>query len=109
MVMLTDEAVAAVHRAVATAPAHEAVCGMRVMVEWGGCAGLKYMLGMESDALDDDVVYEFGCVKLFVDAESHPMLAGTRIDFVDDVQGCGFVFDNPNARTLCHCGQSFAC
>jgi iron-sulfur cluster assembly accessory protein len=42
-----------------------------------------------------------------IDRKSVPYLAGATIDFVDDLQGHGFVIDNPNAVGSCACGDSF--
>lgn len=49
-----------------------------------------------------------GSVKLLVDAMSFQYLAGAKIDYRDDVNGAQFVISNPNAKTTCGCGSSFA-
>ena len=40
---------------------------------------------------------------------SAPLLDGVTMDFVDSMEGSGFTFVNPNARSGCSCGKSFAC
>jgi iron-sulfur cluster assembly protein len=82
---------------------------LRIVVEEGGCSGLQYTLGIEAASRAGDQVYEFGEVRLFVDPFSLPMVDGMRIDFVEDVQASGFVFDNPNVGARCSCGKSFTC
>jgi iron-sulfur cluster assembly accessory protein len=77
------------------------------MVEAGGCAGYKYMMGLVNDADPDDTVIERDGVKVFVDNKSHELLAGTVIDFVVALEGSGFTFENPNATSSCSCGKSF--
>jgi iron-sulfur cluster assembly protein len=74
----------------------------------GGCAGLKYQMGLEADATEGDTVLEFGSVKVFVDAGSMVHLDGVVVDYVEGIQGSSFKFDNPNATSTCGCGSSFS-
>jgi iron-sulfur cluster assembly accessory protein len=105
MIQLTDSAVTAVKTALSRAamPAE----GLRIMVEAGGCAGFKYMMGLEATMRDGDAVIDQGGVKLFVDANSQPLVAGMTVDFVTGLESSGFVFENPNASSKCSCGKSF--
>ncbi|MEI2384390.1 iron-sulfur cluster assembly accessory protein [Breoghania sp. JC706] len=105
MINLTDSALDAVRTAIAGAK--EPVGGLRIMVETGGCAGYKYMMGLVNEADPQDTVIERDGVKVFVDTTSHELLAGTTIDFVVALEGSGFTFDNPNATSSCSCGKSF--
>jgi len=82
--------------------------GLRVSVTPGGCSGFKYALNIEEAALDDDVITESHDVRLFIDAFSAQYLGGTRIDYVSDLSGNGFRFDNPSATGGCGCGSSFS-
>lgn len=106
MIILTDEAAAAVKAAMAREGKTDA--GLRVMVETGGCAGLTYRIGLDSQPRSDDAVFETCGVRLFVDPDSKPVVAGMRIGFVQSLEGSGFTFDNPNAVSKCGCGKSFA-
>ncbi len=105
MVALTDTAVRMIERLIGNAA--EGTCGLRIMVEPGGCAGLQYLLGLESAAMDGDEVYEAGAVKVFVDPHSLPIIHGTQIDYVEGLESSGFVFDNPNVASVCSCSKSF--
>ncbi len=89
-------------------PAGEQKQALRLYVAGGGCGGFKYGMNFETkvDALNDFQI-EKGGVKVVVDRESATYLEGTEIDYVDSLQGSGFTFSNPNARTTCSCGQSF--
>lgn len=82
--------------------------GLRVSVVGGGCSGLQYSLGLEDGPTDEDSVYAFDGVRVFVDPTSAPYLAGIRIDYVDGLHGAGFKFVNPNADRTCGCGSSFS-
>lgn len=106
MVALSDAARTAIRRLMDDS--EDNVTGLRVMVEQGGCAGLQYMLGLETAANSGDEVYEFDGVRVFVDPFSLPIVHGMTIDFVDSVQGAGFVFNNPNVGAACSCGKSFS-
>jgi iron-sulfur cluster assembly protein len=105
MINLTNSALNAVRSAISGAP--DPVGGLRIMVEAGGCAGYKYMMGLVQEAQPDDTVIERDGVRVFVDTRSHELLAGTTIDFVVALEGSGFTFDNPNAKSSCSCGKSF--
>ena len=83
--------------------------GLRVGVKGGGCSGLLYTLGVVDDnATDTDRVVEDQGIKIFIDKKSYIYLAGTELDFSDGLNGKGFVFQNPNAKKACGCGNSFA-
>jgi iron-sulfur cluster assembly protein len=105
MIVLTTEAASAVKTAMVRAGKIDA--GLRIMVEAGGCAGFKYMMGLVNEAEPDDTVIERNGVRVFVDMKSHDLLAGTTIDYVVALEGSGFTFENPNATSSCSCGKSF--
>ena len=80
---------------------------LRVAVKGGGCSGLTYTLDLVNEpAKDDKVIKEHG-LQLFVDRKSYVFLAGTTLGYSGGLNGKGFVFDNPNAKTTCGCGTSF--
>lgn len=106
MVTLTDAAVTTLSQVLAKQGG--AAAGLRIAVTDGGCAGLKYQMGLEAAAGDDDAVLSFGPVTIFVDANSQPFLSGVVVDFVEGIEGSGFKFDNPNATRSCGCGKSFS-
>lgn len=81
--------------------------GLRVGVKGGGCSGLTYTLGFDADAKEGDTVIEDSGIKLFIDGKSLFYLMGTVLDFTDGLNGKGFVFNNPNAKKTCGCGESF--
>ncbi len=80
---------------------------LRVAVQPGGCSGMRYALFFDDRALDGDVAFEIEGVPVRVDQMSAPYLRGTKIDWVDSLQGAGFSIDNPNAGNPCACGDSF--
>jgi iron-sulfur cluster assembly protein len=80
---------------------------LRVAVQGGGCSGLEYALGFDSQALPGDAVAEQHGVTVIVDRFSLPYLEGADIDYVDGLMGQGFTVNNPNAVASCGCGKSF--
>lgn len=106
MLTLTENAQAAVARFMQSA--EEPITGLRIAVTGGGCSGMQYGMSLEAASKSDDVIVEFGELKVFVDPISVPMLAGVTVDFLDGMDGSGFKFENPNATASCGCGQSFS-
>jgi iron-sulfur cluster assembly accessory protein len=80
---------------------------LRIAVQPGGCAGLRYNLFFDDRTLDGDLTTEFDGVGLTVDRMSAPYIEGAVIDFVDTIEKQGFTIDNPNATGSCACGDSF--
>ena len=81
---------------------------LRISVEGGGCSGFQYKFDLVPAAADDDVVLERSGAKVVIDQVSLGYLAGSEIDFVDDLAGAEFKIRNPNAKTSCGCGVSFS-
>ena len=79
---------------------------LRVAVQPGGCAGLRYALYFDDRKLDDDQVFTAHGVEVRVDKMSAPYLSGAEIDYVDGLQQSGFTINNPNAKGTCACGDS---
>jgi iron-sulfur cluster assembly accessory protein len=81
--------------------------GIRIGVMGGGCSGFQYSMDFENSPKDGDVTLEQDGVKLYVDAMSSMYLQGVTVDYVVGLQGAGFKFNNPNAKSTCGCGSSF--
>jgi iron-sulfur cluster assembly protein/iron-sulfur cluster insertion protein len=81
---------------------------LRVAVRPGGCSGYSYEMFFDSDVATDDVLNDFGGVRVIVDPASAQLLQGATLDFKDGLQGAGFSINNPNAQRSCGCGQSFS-
>jgi len=80
---------------------------LRVSVEGGGCSGFQYKFDIErAKAVDDLVINRDGAVVL-IDPISVNYMAGSEIDFVDDLIGASFKVKNPQAKASCGCGTSF--
>lgn len=81
---------------------------LRVAVEGGGCSGFSYKFDLAEGPEDDDIVVEKGDATVLIDQLSLVYMAGSEIDFVDNLLGQSFQIRNPNAVASCGCGTSFA-
>ena len=106
-VILTESAATKVKELIQREDSPDALA-LRVAVQPGGCSGFRYALFFDDRQLDGDVAAEIHGVPVRVDKMSAPHLTGTRIDWVDSLQGAGFSIENPNAASTCACGDSFS-
>ncbi len=79
----------------------------RVDVRLGGCRGFKLFFDLEDQVNDDDEVVEVDGVRIVVQRDGLPLVAGSIVDFEDSYRGRGFRLANPRARNACGCGTSF--
>lgn len=82
--------------------------GLRVAVDGGGCSGFSYRIELAETRNDDDTLIERDGARLYVDELSLVYMAGSEVDFVDDLIGQSFHIKNPNAVASCGCGTSFS-
>ncbi|HYF23402.1 MAG TPA: iron-sulfur cluster insertion protein ErpA [Caulobacteraceae bacterium] len=81
---------------------------LRVAVDGGGCSGFQYRFDLVEAADADDLRIERDGAAALVDPISLPLLAGSEIDFVDELIGAQFRVRNPQAKSSCGCGVSFS-
>jgi iron-sulfur cluster assembly accessory protein len=81
---------------------------LRVSVAGGGCSGFQYKFDTDRTKADDDIVIERAGATVLIDPVSLNYIAGSEIDFVDDLIGSAFKVNNPQATASCGCGTSFA-
>jgi iron-sulfur cluster assembly accessory protein len=81
---------------------------LRLSVLGGGCSGFQYKFDVERETASDDVTIVRDGVTMVVDQVSLQYLAGSEIDFVDDLIGASFKVNNPKAKASCGCGTSFS-
>ena len=80
----------------------------RITVQGGGCSGFQYEFKLDSQMNDDDVTFPRDGAVLVTDETSLDLIAGSEVDFVEDLMGAYFQVKNPNATSSCGCGTSFA-
>ncbi|HLJ05404.1 MAG TPA: iron-sulfur cluster insertion protein ErpA [Acetobacteraceae bacterium] len=102
---LTERAAARISEIV-TAGGREAA--LRVAVLAGGCSGFQYRFELDEAQQDDDLVIERAGARVLVDPVSLDLLAGSELDYTDELMGSHFAVRNPNAKSACGCGTSFS-
>jgi iron-sulfur cluster assembly protein/iron-sulfur cluster insertion protein len=105
-VNLTDAAVAKVRELIAGE--EEQGLALRMAVRPGGCSGFSYEMYFDSEVDDNDIVEEFGDVRVLVDPQSAEMVRGSTLDYKEGLMGAGFAIENPNVTRSCGCGNSFS-
>src|ERR1700739_5023693 len=81
---------------------------LRVYISGGGCSGFQYGFTFDEQSADDDLAVIRDGVTLVVDPLSLQYLMGAEVDYAENLHGAQFVIRNPNAKTTCGCGSSFA-
>jgi iron-sulfur cluster assembly protein len=89
------------------AKAPEGAIGVKLSTPRRGCSGLAYSVDYVTDAKPFDERIETPGGTFFVDGASVLYLVGSKMDWVEDDFAAGFVFENPNAKGACGCGESF--
>ncbi|MFQ5785794.1 MAG: iron-sulfur cluster insertion protein ErpA [Alphaproteobacteria bacterium] len=80
---------------------------LRIAVNGGGCSGFQYDFSLDDKVQDDDLVVDRDDAGMVIDTVSSMYLAGSEVDFVDEIAGSYFTVRNPNATSSCGCGASF--
>lgn len=102
-ITLTDSAA----RRISEFLASDGGVGMRLGVRRTGCSGWAYEVGLAESIGPDDTIFEDHGLQIVVDARALPLVAGTRVDFVQNGLNRHFEFENPNVTDECGCGESF--
>lgn len=104
-ITLTDAAAERVKALVAKGD--DGVIGLRVGVSTRGCSGLSYKVEYAKEQRQFEDLVEDKGVRIFIDPTAVMFLLGSEMDYVEDKFQSGFVFNNPNEKGRCGCGESF--
>ena len=80
--------------------------GLKIGVKKGGCAGMEYTMAVVGEIGKFDEVVEAGGARVIIDPQAVLYLLGTEMDFKTDKLAAQFVFNNPNQKSTCGCGES---
>jgi len=81
---------------------------LRVFISGGGCSGFQYGFSFDDAVNADDRTFDRDGVTLVVDEVSLDLLAGSEVDYVEELIGASFQINNPQATSSCGCGSSFS-
>jgi len=80
----------------------------RLGLKSGGCSGLYYILELTCEQQMDDIKYNYEEICFLLSPTDQIHLERLKLDYVEDLMGGTFRFDNPLATMTCRCGISFA-
>ena len=80
----------------------------RLGLSSGGCKDFYYTINLEDTIEADDSVYEIGGISVLIDCQQLQYLDKLKLDYAEDLMGGGFRFENPHAKSVCGCGNSFS-
>ena len=83
-----------------------AVAGLKIGVKKGGCAGMEYTMDWAQTVAKFDEVVEQDGARVIIDPQAVLYLLGTEMDWKVDKLSAQFVFNNPNQKSACGCGES---
>jgi len=102
---LTESAAARVRELMAKSD--KPIAGLRVGVKARGCSGMSYFMEYAEAPKPFEEVVEDRGVTIFIDPAATMFLLGSEMDWVEDTLESRFVFNNPNEKGRCGCGESF--
>jgi iron-sulfur cluster assembly accessory protein len=106
VIRISDAAAKRINDIVASAT--KPVIGVRVSVAAKGCSGNKYVVEYAEDVRKFEDVVEHNGARVFVDPKAVMVLLGSELDYRETKMESGFVFNNPNEKGRCGCGESFS-
>lgn len=106
LLTLTDAAADRVKSLIAKSD--KPVTGLRVGVSSKGCSGMSYVFEYAEEKIGLEEEVESKGVRIYVDPMAVMFLMGSEMDYKENNLQSGFVFNNPNAKNVCGCGESFS-
>ena len=106
LLSITSNAASQINKIMSNAP--DGMDSLVVGIDNSGCSGYSYKLnfGNSANLQDFEIINQNGA-KVFVDPKATMFLIGTVMDYKEDKLASRFVFENPNEKSTCGCGESF--
>lgn len=108
MLSLTEAAVRRVKHLMSLRAGDEPAIGVKIGVKNAGCSGMSYTMDYATEVGPHDEVIEADGAKVVIEPTAVMFLIGTELDYKEDKLSAGFVFNNPNVKSTCGCGESFS-
>ena len=106
LLSITSNAADQIKKIMSDAP--DGIDSVVVGIDKSGCSGYSYKLdfGISSELKNFEIIYQEGA-KVLIDPKATMFLLGSVMDYRKDKLSSRFVFDNPNEKSTCGCGESF--
>ena len=108
MISLTEKAISEVKRIISDQQLGLDEINLRLGVSGGGCSGFSYLMTFDKEVKSDDEKASYDGLQVLMSSGADPYIGNVVLDFNDDVNKRGFVFNNPDADDTCGCGNSFS-
>ena len=107
IITVSDNAIRQIKKIIADSSSK--VDGVIVDVDKTGCSGYAYKLdyAKNTDPSKYEVIEKDG-IKIFIEPKATMFLIGSEMDYMNDKLSSRFVFNNPNEKSSCGCGESFS-
>ena len=107
LLSITSSAADQIKKILTDAP--EGIDSVVIGIDKSGCSGYSYKLdfGNSSNLKNFEAIDKEG-VKVLIDPKATMFLLGSIMDYKTDKLSSRFVFDNPNEKNTCGCGESFS-
>ena len=107
LLSISKNAADQIKKIISSAP--EGMDSVVIGVDKSGCSGYSYKLdfGNSSVLKNFEIVHQYGA-KVLIDPKATMFLLGSVMDYISDKLSSRFVFDNPNEKSTCGCGESFS-
>ena len=107
IITMTDDAALQIKKILKSAP--EDIDSVLVGVDKSGCSGYSYKLDLaKSNEMQNYECITKDNIKVFIEPKATMFLIGSTMDYKTDKLSSRFVFENPNEKTTCGCGESFS-
>tara|TARA_Y100000590_G_C15476852_1_gene922425 strand:+ start:545 stop:883 length:339 start_codon:yes stop_codon:yes gene_type:complete len=108
IITISDNAASQIKKIISEASNNEKILGVLVDVDKSGCSGYAYKLDYaKQDNVHNFEVVESKGVKVFIEPKATMFLIGSEMDYSKDKISARFIFNNPNEKSTCGCGESF--
>lgn len=101
--ILTDSAVKKINQLIKQNPS---ILGIRISLKKSGCAGWSYLINTVLKFTKDDFVYTYKGIQICTLKKFLPFINALELDYIKNGLGYKFTFNNPNAKSICGCGNS---
>ncbi len=107
LLSITSNAAIQIKKIMTSAP--EGMDSVVIGVDKSGCSGYAYKLdfGNSNNLKNFEAIHQDGA-KILIDPKATMFLLGSVMDYRQDKLSSRFVFDNPNEKSTCGCGESFS-